>query len=207
MTSTALQTVADFEKIASDKQLAKLDKEKTQRLAKVGAEYKAGKLSKEIYEAQKASIEQNYDQKTRQIRKQAAGDEKQFNIAQAILAGALSVVKPSPNIPLMVAVGITAAGWAKIIATPIPEFEQGGVFGQKPGLVRRVGQAAGRAWRGVKEYARGGRISPTAGVADVDQRHSGGGIRLVDGATGEHLGEWEQRLDERAADRASGAIR
>lgn len=31
-----------------------------------------------------------------------------------------------------------------------------------------------------------------AGVADVGQRHSGGGIRMVDGATGEHLGEWER---------------
>jgi hypothetical protein len=111
-----------------------------------------------------------------------------------VIQTALSVIKASPNIPLMIAAGVTgAAGIAKIIATPIPEFEQGGLFGgRKPGLAARVSQAAGRAWRGVKEYARGGRINAKAGVADVGQRHSGGGIRMVDGATGEHLGEWER---------------
>jgi hypothetical protein len=55
-----------------------------------------------------------------------------------------------------------------------------------------VSPAAGQVWRGVKEYATGGRINPTAGVADVGQRHSGGGICMVDGATGQHLGEWEK---------------
>ncbi|RZK24097.1 MAG: hypothetical protein EOO56_02735 [Hymenobacter sp.] len=38
----------------------------------------------------------------------------------------------------------------------------------------------------------GGRTNPTAGMAGLGQRHSGGGIRLVVGATGEHLGEWEK---------------
>jgi hypothetical protein len=96
----------------------------------------------------------------------------------------------------MIAAGATAAaGVAKIIATPIPEFEDGGVFGvskPKPGLVSRVSRATGQVWRGVKEYATGGRINPTAGVADVGQHHSGGGICMVDGATGQHLGEWEK---------------
>lgn len=62
----------------------------------------------------------------------------------------------------------------------------------KRGLASKVAGAASSAWRGVKEYARGGRINANAGVADMGQRHSGGGIRMVDGATGEHLGEWER---------------
>jgi hypothetical protein len=194
MTSTALQTLADFQKIATDDELAKLDKAKAARLKKLDAEYKAGTVSKENYEAQKAAIETDYDAKTRAIKKDAAEKEKELNIAQAIIQGTLAVIKASPNVPLMVAAGFTAAaGLAKIIATPIPEFEDGGVFGgQKPGLAKRIGRAAGSAWRGVKEYASGGRINPTAGVADVGQRHSGGGIRMVDGATGQHLGEWEK---------------
>jgi len=179
LVSTTLSTVADFEKIASDKQLAKLDKDKKARLTKLDAEYKAGTISKDQYEAQKASIEANYDEQTRQVKKRAAEKEKEFNVAQAVIAGALSVIKASPNVPLMIAAGVTAAaGVAKIIATPIPEFEKGGFFS-------RVGQ-------GLKQYARGGRINAKAGVADVGQRHSGGGIRMVDGATGEHLGEWER---------------
>jgi hypothetical protein len=192
-TDTALQTLADFQKIATDKELAKLDRDKAARLKKLDAEYKAGTVSKENYEAQKAAIETDYDAKTRAIKKDAAEKEKELNIAQAIIQGTLAVIKASPNVPLIIAAGATAAaGLAKIIATPIPEFEDGGVFGaQKPGLAKRIGRAAGSTWRGVKEYARGGHINPTAGVAGVGQRHSGG-IRMVDGATGQHLGEWER---------------
>jgi hypothetical protein len=158
--------VADFEKIASNKQLLKLEKDKKARLTKLDQEYKAGTISKESYEAQKASIEQDYDIKTRQVKKQAAEKEKQFNIAQAVIAGALAVIKASPNVPLMIAAGVTAAaGVAKIIATPIPEFEKGGFF-------NRLGQ-------GAKHYATGGRLNARA---DVGQRHAGGGIRMVDGA-------------------------
>jgi hypothetical protein len=83
----------------------------------------------------------------------------------------------------MIAAGLTgAASVAKIIATPIPEFEKGGVIGgPKP------------TWREkARQFANGGRINARAGVAEVGQRHSGGGIRMVDGATGEHLGEWER---------------
>jgi hypothetical protein len=194
LTSTVLQATADFEQLATDRELAKLDKDKKTRLARLDAEYKAGTVSKEAYEAQKSAIEADYDAKTRAIKKEAAEKEKTFNIAQAIIAGTLAVIKASPNVPLMIAAGATAAaGVAKIIATPIPEFEDGGVFaGRKPSVAARVGRAAGQAWRGVKEYATGGRINPTAGVADVGQRHSGGGIRMVDGATGQHLGEWEK---------------
>jgi len=188
-----VQVLADFAKRGTDKELAQLDKGKKAKLANLEAEYKAGAISKDKYEAQKAAIEANYDEKTRALKKQAADKEKAYNVAQAVIQTALSIVKASPNVPLMVAAGVTgAASIAKIIATPIPEFEQGGVFGRKPSLANRIGQAAGRAWRGVKEYAWGGRINTTAGVANVGQRHSGGGIRMVDGATGEHLGEWER---------------
>jgi hypothetical protein len=175
-TSALIQTVADFQKIGTDKELAKLDKDKKARLAKLDAEYKAGTISKDQYEAQKASIETQYDEQTRQIKKRAAQKEKELSVAQAVIAGALGVLKASPDPVMMTIAGITAAlGVAKIIATPIPEFEQGGLFG------------------GVKRhFARGGRLNSKAGVADVGQRHSGGGIRMVDGATGEHLGEWER---------------
>jgi hypothetical protein len=176
LASQGIQTIADFQKIGTDKELAKLDKAKKARLLKLDQEYKAGTISKESYEAQKSNIEVNYDEQTRQLKKRSAEKEKQLNIAQAVIAGVLAVVKASPDPIMMTVAGITAAlGVAKIIATPIPEFEQGGLFGgPKP------------------HYARGGRLNPKAGVAGVGQRHSGGGIRMVDGATGEHLGEWER---------------
>jgi hypothetical protein len=181
--SQAVQTLADFAKIGSDKELAQADKTKKARLANLETEYKAGTISKDKYEASKADIEADYDAKTRAIKQQAAEKEKEYNIAQAIIQTALSIVKASPNVPLMVAAGVVgAASVAKIIATPIPEFEQGGVIGgPKP------------TWREkARQFATGGRINARAGVADVGQRHSGGGIRMVDGKTGEHLGEWEK---------------
>lgn len=173
----ALQTIAEFQKISSDKELAKLDKDKKARLAKLDQEYKAGAISKDRYEAQKASIEQNYDAQTRQVKTRAAQKEKELNVAQSIIAGILAVLKAGgPFTPTGAITALASiAATAKIIATPIPEFEQGGLFG-----------AAKR------HFARGGRINAKAGVADVGQRHSGGGIRMVDGATGEHLGEWER---------------
>jgi len=178
-----IQALADFQKIGTDKELAKLDKDKKARLAKLDLEYKQGAISKEQYEAQKSSIEANYDEKTRALKKEAAEKEKEYNVAQAIIATALAVVKAAPNPFLMAAAGITGAlGVAKIIATPIPEFAQGGVVG-----------APRPTWREkVRRFVNGGSINPVAGVPAVGQRHSGGGIRMVDGATGEHRGEWER---------------
>ncbi|MCC2546404.1 hypothetical protein LJY25_08105 [Hymenobacter sp. BT175] len=183
LSSQAIQLVQDFQKIATDKELTKIDKDKKARLQKLELEFAAGKLSKEQYEQQKVGIETNYSAQSRAIKKKAAETEKSFNVAQGIIQGTLAVLKAAPSIPLMVATGILAAGAvAKIIATPIPEFARGGVVGApRPGWRERV-----------RQFAQGGRINSTAGVADVGQRHSGGGIRMVDGATGEHLGEWER---------------
>ncbi|MDB5267389.1 MAG: hypothetical protein JWP58_429, partial [Hymenobacter sp.] len=178
-----VQTLADFQKIGSDKELAKIDKDKKARLTKLEAEYKAGTVSKEQYEQQKSNIEANYDAKTRSIKKEAAEKEKQYNIAQAIIATALAVVKALPNPFLATAAGITGAlATAKIIATPIPEFARGGVVG-----------APRPTWREkVRRFVNGGSINPVAGVPSVGQLHSNDGIQMIDGKTGEHLGEWER---------------
>jgi hypothetical protein len=174
-----IQFASDLLKDFSDIELKKEEVNKKKRLASLEAEYKAGRISKEGYEAAKSEIETNYDAKTRQIKKEAAEKEKVAKIAQAVITTAVNVVEAFPNPALMAAAGVLGAlQVGKIVATPIPEFEKGGFFG--------------RAARSVKQYATGGRINAKAGVADVGQRHSGGGIRMVDGATGQHLGEWER---------------
>ena len=177
--SEKIQFAADLFKDFSDIQLKKEEVDKKKRLASLEAEYKAGKISKEGYEAAKSEIEANYDAKTRQIKKEAAEKEKVANIAKAVIQTAVNVVEAFPN-PFQIAAAAALGAFqiGKIVATPIPEFEKGGFFG--------------RAARSVKQYATGGRINPKAGVADVGQRHSGGGIKMVDGATGQHLGEWER---------------
>ena len=181
-----LAAIADFEKDHAQQEVTHLEKAKADRLVSLEKEYQSGLISKELYEQQKAQIESGADEQIRKAKRAAAEKEKEYNIAQAIIQTALSILKASPNPFLMAAAAVVGtAQIAKISTTPIPEFEQGGIFS--------------RAWRGTKQavrsaahYASGGRINPTAGVADVGQRHSGGGIRMVDGATGEHLGEWER---------------
>lgn len=41
-------------------------------------------------------------------------------------------------------------------------------------------------------FARGGAINPIAGVPDVGQLHGSGGIKMIDGKSGQMLGEWER---------------
>ena len=41
-------------------------------------------------------------------------------------------------------------------------------------------------------FTKGGAINPVAGVPQTGQLHGNGGIRTIDGATGQHLGEWER---------------
>jgi hypothetical protein len=186
----AVDMAAELFKISSDNQLKKQDADKKKRLASLEAEFKAGTITKEAYEAAKSTIETNYDAKTRTIKKEAAEKEKVANIAKAVIQTAVNVVEAFPNPYLMAAAAALGAFQVgTIVATKIPEFEKGGFFG---GAGRAVKQSARQVWQDVKHYATGGRINPRAGVADVGQRHSGGGIRMVDGATGEHLGEWER---------------
>ena len=190
-----VQAIFDFKKIASDKELAKVEKDKNDRLKKLDAEYKAGKISKESFEKQKSSIESNYDEKTRALKTKQAKAEKANNIAQSIIAGTLAVIAASANplgilSPTAIATGVAALlATGKIIATPIPEFAKGGVVG---GAWRGTKRSVGEAYRSMRTYASGGRINPVGGVPDVGQLHSGGGIQMIDGATGQHLGEWER---------------
>ncbi|MDO7851548.1 hypothetical protein [Hymenobacter convexus] len=178
--SAGIQAIADFQKIASDKELTQVEKNKTSRLKTLDREYKAGIISKEEYELQKTSIETKSDEATRRIKNEAAQKEKEANIADSIVQGILAVLKAGgPLTPTGAITAIFAAlATAKIIATPTPEYAKGGIVG--------------RAWGAVKRFATGGRINPVAGVPSVGQLHSGGGIRMVDGATGQHLGEWER---------------
>lgn len=188
--SNGVALLADFAKIQSDKELAKVEKDKNRRLATLEAEFKSGKISKEQFEKQKTQIEANASQDARRIKKEAAENDKKAQIAQAVIAGVLAVIKAAPNVPLQIATGVlAAAGVAKIIATPIPEFEQGGVFGGKRSNLMGT---VGRAWRGVKQYATGGQFNSAGGVPDRGQLHSSGGIKMVDGATGDILGEMER---------------
>jgi hypothetical protein len=80
--------------------------------------------------------------RAKKIKHDEAVADKAFNVAAAIEAGIVAVLKSLPNIPLSIIVGATAAiNVARIIATPIPAYKTGaGVDGKPlhPGGLARV---------------------------------------------------------------------
>jgi TP901 family phage tail tape measure protein len=138
----------DFKKISLDKEQSQEERAKQRRVRSLDSELKAGRVSKEEYEKAKSTIEANYDAKTRQLKRKQAESEKANNVAQAIMAGALALIKASQN-PLgifsptaIATAAMSAVNIAKVVATPIPEFAEGGGTGpinniSKGGAVNR----------------------------------------------------------------------
>src|SRR5690606_9783283 len=92
--------------------------------------------NKNLTEQQKADIENKYLQRQKQLKRQAAQAEKQAQVNQALINGALAVgnalATTRPFIPnALIAAGLatvmTAVQVAKIRATPIPQYAKGEV--------------------------------------------------------------------------------
>lgn len=99
------------------------------------AELKDAELSnKELTDAQRLQIEKRYQLEEAKIKQQAWEAQKQADLAQAIINGALAVSKawatvpPPANIPAAIAAGVaTSAQVAVIQNTKPPKFEKGGL--------------------------------------------------------------------------------
>nr|WP_294897856.1 phage tail tape measure protein [uncultured Pedobacter sp.] len=79
--------------------------------------------NKNLTEAQKASINAKYDKQEKAIKLKQWKSDKQAALTQAIINGALAVVKALPNIPLSIAAGIAAAAEIAVIADSKPPAE------------------------------------------------------------------------------------
>ncbi|MDJ1472823.1 hypothetical protein [Xanthocytophaga flava] len=136
----ALATVGDFAKIATDKKIAQYDREKAAATTKLDQQLKAGLLSQDQYNRAKARVETEYDKKATEAKRKQAKVDKAIALTQAIINTALAVVKALPNIPLSIIAGATGAlGIAKIAATPLPEFAEGGYTGKGFGKADNTG--------------------------------------------------------------------
>lgn len=94
--------------------------------------------NKELTDAQKLQIEKRFQQEESRLKEQAYLSQRNADIAQAIINGALAVSKawatvpPPANIPAAIAAGVaTAAQVAVIQSTPVPKFEKGGLIDGK----------------------------------------------------------------------------
>jgi len=89
--------------------------------------------NKRLTEAQKQTINEKYEAQARAERLRAWKAEKAAAIGQAIINGALAVVKALPNIPLAVFAGAAAlAQTAVIVAQKAPKFAGGGMTNKDP---------------------------------------------------------------------------
>jgi TP901 family phage tail tape measure protein len=125
--SQSVQIIQDFSHISNDKQIQDSENTKNARISQLDQELARKKISQEKYDKERKKAEDQAAKQQAAIKTKQAEGDKRANIAQAVIATALAVIKALPN-PFMVAfaAAIGAANIAKIIATPIPKFAKGG---------------------------------------------------------------------------------
>jgi len=115
VSDATFQIINANRKRETDLKLSALDKERNDELSK-----------KNLSEKQKEAINKKYDEKAKAIKLKAWKADKAAAVAQAVISGALAVIKALPNIPLAIASGIAAtAQIAVILAQKPPEFGVG----------------------------------------------------------------------------------
>jgi hypothetical protein len=112
----------------ADERTRAIEDEKTERLSALDIEYEKRKEAAQGNAQLLLSIDEDYQKKKAEIEKEAARERKRVAIIESIIAGALSVVKALPNVPLAIATGIAAATQTAIIASK--KFAFGGFTGK-----------------------------------------------------------------------------
>ncbi|WP_285055118.1 hypothetical protein [Pedobacter ginsengisoli] len=132
---------ANNRRAESDANLSKIDEERQKELS-----------NKNLTEEQKEKINKKYDAKVRAEKLRAWKADQKAAITQAIISGALAVVKALPNLFLAGAAGIAAAAQIAVIATTKPPEFAGGVrnFEGGPAVIGEAGmelvEEEGRWW-------------------------------------------------------------
>lgn len=107
---------------------------------RVDAQVKSEVISEEQAEAQRQAIENQREQREKEIKRKQAIYEKTYSAFQIGLSTAAAIVKASPNVALMaLSAAIGAAQLAAVLATPIPQYAHG--TEDHPGGLAVVGDA------------------------------------------------------------------
>lgn len=126
-----LSALAEFSKIAADKQIGDAENVKDARLKKLEDEHKKGRISEAKYAKQKEAIEADAQSKIAAIKNEQAKKEKAVAIVQSIINTALAITSALTKDPtgiLATIVGITGGiQTALIAAKPIPQYAKGGI--------------------------------------------------------------------------------
>ncbi|MDJ1468151.1 hypothetical protein [Xanthocytophaga flava] len=164
---TGLQSISDFAGISAQKEIKAAENTKNQKVNALKFELNAKRLNQDQYNAAVQAAEAETEKKTTEIKRRQARIDKQVKLGEAIINTAVAVT----------------AAMAKPAIPPFPSAIAAGVIG-----ALQIAKVASTPL----QYAKGGKINATAGIPSAGQLHSNGGIKMIDGATGEHLGEWER---------------
>lgn len=113
-----------------DGKFAELDAAKEKELSNKALTEDQKKAIQDRYDAQKDAADRAFREEEKRIKLEAWEADKKANLGQAIIAGALAVVKALPN-PLLATAATIAAGLqiTKIATQKPPQFGKGGRFG------------------------------------------------------------------------------
>jgi hypothetical protein len=107
--------------------------ESQEHIASINKEREAELSNKNLTEEQKKAINAKYDKQIADEKLRTWQADKSASLTQAIINGALAVVKALPNVPLSIAAGVAAAAQIAVIAAQKPpKFAQGGQLPQGP---------------------------------------------------------------------------
>jgi TP901 family phage tail tape measure protein len=162
----------DFLKKLSDLRLQQdvnnLNKEKETQLKAWEEKYSKGLISKDEYESKTDELNKQYAAKEQQLRKEAFEKQKKMDIAQALINGALAVVK-----------SLAMFGWP---------------FGLIAAAAAGVMTAVQVASISSRTFAQKGAVIKNAGVPQGSRhgnKYGDAGIQLIDRTTGHEIGEME----------------
>jgi|GEM_PF-1889893 len=162
-----LQAITDFTAIAAQKEIAQVKSAQDEKVKSLKFELNSKRLNQEEYQAAVQVLEEQQERKTREIKRRQAATDKAVRLGEAVINTAVAVT----------------AAMAKPAIPPFPSAIAAGIMG---GL--QIAKIAATPL----QYLKGGAINPIAGVPSVGQTHDKGGIKMLDGATGQVLGEWER---------------
>lgn len=107
--------------------------ESQEHIASINKQREAELSNKSLTEEQKKAINAKYDKQIADEKLRAWQADKSASLTQAIINGALAVVKALPNVPLSIAAGVAAAAQIAVItAQKPPKFAQGGQLPEGP---------------------------------------------------------------------------
>lgn len=130
--ANAMNSINQIQQNNIQSEINSINDKKDADITALDEQLKNKSISQEQYEKKKAAIDLKAHNEEAKLKRRAFEAQKQASIIETIIATALSVVKASPLVPLMVFAAAAGALQLAVIASqPTPKFAKGGLVGGK----------------------------------------------------------------------------